>query len=214
MKHLKKLGLAMAMPDGGGQRRWIGMGDDDRPGQHGVHDDVDEHGAGAQRWWVGYLFDLDDQRHDARLGGTTWVGVDETMAFSGCSAFGFSASVTPIAACNTTAKFRGHFSSLTIGHWLHLLTISTGCSIDVGIPVLGCTLTVTGGQTVGNGTAGTGGAAGTNGSPKSSLVFNAATINTIDSNGVGAGCATAGSHTGTLSGTYNVSSATNVTVTP
>jgi hypothetical protein len=150
-------------------------------------------------------------------GGATWGTFRLTIDWTGCTAFGFTASVTPNAACNSTAEEDVHFMSISTSPPFtaeFVETVPSACTTDVSIPSTGCTLTITGGQTIGNGTSGTGGIGWTNASPKSSLVFSAATVSSIDSNGVGPACSTAGTHTGTLSGNFVVSSATNVTITP
>jgi hypothetical protein len=147
-------------------------------------------------------------------GSATWLSIPSTLAYSGCSAFGFSASVTPVAACHTTAKPILHVMSTSATQAVSQVTLPATCTIDVSIPILGCTLTVTGGQTVGNGTSGAGGILWTNSVTKSGAALTAATVSSIDSNGIGAGCSTAGAHTGTLSGNYTITSATNVTVLP
>jgi hypothetical protein len=147
-------------------------------------------------------------------GSATWLSISATLAYSGCSAFGFSASVTPVAACHTTAKPILHFMSTSFSQAVLEVTLPSACRIDVSVPILGCTLTVTGGQAIGNVTSGVGGILWTDSTTKSGAALTAAAVSSIHSNGVGTGCSAAGTHTGTLSGNYAITSATNVTVFP
>jgi hypothetical protein len=139
-----------------------------------------------------------------------------TLRYSGCSAFGFSTTVTPSAGCDALTAPTLHFMGVSAPTAVVKLTLPTGCNIGINVPSISCTLTVTGiGQTIGNGLTGTGGITWTNASPKSSANAVAALVSHIDSSGGGPGCPSAGGgHTGTLSGNYTVTSATNVTVTP
>jgi hypothetical protein len=151
-------------------------------------------------------------------GGTTWVSIDSatnTLTYTGCTAFFLPASVTPNAACHSTARPVLHVMFDNPPPVVaNVVTLRATCSIDVSIPAIGCTLTIAGPQTIGNGTAGAGGIRWTNLSPLSRAHINAATVPSVVSNGVGAGCSTAGAHTGTLTGTYNQVSGSPVTVTP
>jgi len=90
------------------------------------------------------------------------------------------------------------------------VTIPSGCTITISVPSTGCAVTVSGAQTVGNGTTGTGGIAWTNGtgSAFSTATLNSPTVTAV-SNGTGIGCPSAGTHTGgVLTGTYTVTSPT------
>jgi hypothetical protein len=140
----------------------------------------------------------------------TWKSIPSgTGTASGCTALGFvGASVTPNGSC-----FVMHAMGISATSAIIVWTLPSGCSIDIAVPAIGCTLTIAGPQTIGNGTAGAGGINWTN-AAASRADINAATVPSIVSNGVGFGCATAGAHTGTLSGTLTRTSATNVTVTP
>lgn len=137
-----------------------------------------------------------------------------TLTYSGCTAFGFvGASVTPNAACHSTARPVLHTMGVSASSAVGTVTLLSTCSIDVAIPAIGCTLTIAGPQTIGNGSTGAGGIRWTN-LAASVADINGATVPSIVSNGTGFGCPTAGAHTGTLTGNYTRTSATNVTVTP
>jgi hypothetical protein len=142
-------------------------------------------------------------------GGATWAEVTVSLAFTGCATGGLATTVTPTEGCNTTG-------SLPTMHYMlpriMVLTLIKPCHIDIRIPAVGCTLLVTGDQTIGNGTDGAGGMAWTNANPKSKADLNAAVVPDIDSNGA-MGCGASGAHTGTMSGNFTLSTATNVTVT-
>jgi hypothetical protein len=140
----------------------------------------------------------------------TWKTIPSTtLAYSGCMAIGFfAASVTASGSCPVL-----HAMGITATSALAVVTLPSGCSIDIALPGIGCTMTIAGPQTIGNGTAGTGGINWTN-AVTSVAHLNAATVPSVVSNGVGFGCPTAGAHTGALSGTYVRSSSTNLIVTP
>jgi hypothetical protein len=146
---------------------------------------------------------------------STWASATiDALTFANCSVPIFGATVvTPAAACSTTGRPILHAMTVSSTSSIGLVTLPASCSFDIRITSLGCTMTVTGGQTIGNGTAGVGGINWSNLSPKSRATLNAATVPKVDSNGVGFGCPSAGAHTGTLSGNYNITSPTNVTVT-
>jgi hypothetical protein len=145
---------------------------------------------------------------------TTWATITNvTLTFSGCTGFFLPATVTPNAACHTAGTAPSlHVMAVTRSSATAELTLN-GCSIDVSIPSIGCTLTVAGPQTIGNGTTGAGGIQWTNRSPLGRADVNSALLPTVVSNGVGAGCSTAGHHTGTLTGTYDQITPHNVTIT-
>lgn len=143
-------------------------------------------------------------------GSATWLSISATLTYSNCTAFGLAANVSQTAAChNSSTGPQLHVMSPPVA----IVVTLRECVIDVNIPSTGCTLTVGGTQTVGNGTGGAGGIGWTNLSTKSVAHLNNATVPSVTSNGTGFLCPTAGAHTGTLSGTYAVASATNVTVT-
>jgi hypothetical protein len=147
---------------------------------------------------------------------TSWKTIAATtLAYSGCTALGFEGiSVTSSEGCHTAATSpKLHFMGVTAATAISVVTIPAGCSIDFSTPSIGCTLTIPGPQTIGNGTAGAGGIDWTD-LASSTAHFNAVLVPTVHSNGVGFGCATAGNHTMTWTGNYTRSSATNVTVTP
>jgi hypothetical protein len=139
----------------------------------------------------------------------TWKTIPTTtLTYSGCTALGFvGASVIANGKCPIL-----HAMGISATSAVGVVTLPASCSVDVNIAAIGCTLTIAGPQTIGNGTIGTGGIQWTN-LASSIAHINTATVPSVVSNGVGFGCATTGAHTGTLSGTYVRSSATNVTVT-
>jgi hypothetical protein len=142
----------------------------------------------------------------------TWASATiDTLTYTNCTALSglVAASVTPSEGCHTPAGRLTLHADGNVG----IITIPLSCSFDIAIPSVGCTLTVTGGQNIGNGTAGAGGIQWTNLSTKSAADLNSAIVENVDSNGTGIGCPAAGHHTGTLTGIYNITSATNVTVT-
>jgi hypothetical protein len=148
---------------------------------------------------------------------TTWASATiTTLTYTGCSALNglIAANVTPSEGCHTpVGRPILHGMTVNPASAIGTITLPAACSIDIAVPAVGCTLTVTGGQNIGNDTAGAGGIQWTNLGPKSRAHLNNAVVEKVDSNGTGFGCPAAGNHTGTLSGTYNVTSPTNVTVT-
>jgi hypothetical protein len=146
----------------------------------------------------------------------TWKALtDATLTYTGCMAIGFvNATVTPNAGCHTAATApQLHLMGVNAATAVGVLTLPSGCNIDISIPAIGCTWTIPGFQPIGNSTGGTGGIQWTNASPNIAHV-NGARVPTVASNGVGIGCGMAGDHTGTVFGNYTRTSATNVTVTP
>jgi hypothetical protein len=129
-----------------------------------------------------------------------------TVPAGSCTAFFSPATVTPSVACDP-----GGAAPITLnanynaGTPFTTVTIPSGCTITISIPAISCTVTVSGAQTIGNGTAGAGGQAWTNGSGSvfSTDTINSNALNTVSSGG-GFGCPSAGAHTGTLTGTYTV----------
>jgi hypothetical protein len=147
----------------------------------------------------------------------TWASAPaDTLGFTLCTTFGGSVP-SPILtneACHTPlGRITLHLMSTGSSTAIGTLTLPHPCTITISIPLTGCTMTITGTQNIGNGTAGAGGIDWTNRSPKSRADFNGAIIERIGSNGVGAGCPTAGNHTGTLFGNYDIISPTNVITT-
>jgi len=120
--------------------------------------------------------------------------------------WGAALTWTPNAACDP-----GGVAPITLnvsdnaGSPFATWSLPSGCTITINIPAVGCTMTISGPQTIGNGTTGTGGIAWTNGTGGafSTAVLNSPTFTAV-SNGVGILCAPAGTHTGTLTGTYTV----------
>jgi hypothetical protein len=147
---------------------------------------------------------------------TTWSSATiTTLTVTGCNVLGSSINVTPSEGCHTAATSpRLDLMGVSTINAGGTLTLPAACSIDFATPTTGCTQTITGGQTIGNGTTGAGGINWTNLSPKSQAHLNRAVVEKFDSNGVGFACPAAGNHTATLSGTYGITSPTNVTVTP
>jgi hypothetical protein len=138
----------------------------------------------------------------------TWKTITNvSVVHTGCTALGFvNATVTTSGSCPVVHVMGRGSTAIAV------VTMPSGCSSDVAIPPIGCTLTIAGPQTIGNGGTGAGSIHWSNVLP-SVLHLIGPVIASVVSNGVGFGCATAGAHTGTLSGDYTLSSATNVTVT-
>lgn len=124
---------------------------------------------------------------------------------------GLASTLTTAAACDPGGAAPINFNvtaASPTGAPFSTLTIPSGCTITARIPALGCTVQITGPQTIGNGTTGVGGQTWVNGT---SLAPSRDHINgdtlTTTSNGVGApACPSAGSHSATLIGTYTVTS--------
>jgi hypothetical protein len=156
--------------------------------------------------------------HTGALNHNTWATVTITsLSYSGCAIFGsVGISVTPSEGCTTAAgRPTLHGMGVSAATSIGVITLPASCSLDIAIPTLTCTMTITGGQTIGNGTAGSGGIDWTNLGPKSVADFNGATIPVLDvGTGGGFGCPSPGTHTAALTGSYTVTSATNVTITP
>jgi hypothetical protein len=165
---------------------------------------------------------------NATISGTTPPGtaavltMNVTLAYTGCTAFFvFPATVTVPSPCaatggNAVTLHVKYNSSTDIAA---LVTIPSGCTITASIPGDSCTLTFAGAQTIGNGSSGTGGISWSNGSStvRSTATANTATIPSVASSGGGFGCPSAGAHTGTLGGSYQVTTpaaAPGVTVGP
>jgi hypothetical protein len=159
------------------------------------------------------------------VGGTTPSGtattltIPVTVAYSGCTAFGVApASVTVPAACKvggaSAIKLNLMYNSLV--DITGAVTIPSGCTITIHVPVLSCTITISGEQTIGA-SSGMIWQAGS-GSVFAVLELLSALLPSISVDaGGGFGCPTAGAHTGTLNGTYRVttpSTAPGLTVGP
>jgi hypothetical protein len=158
---------------------------------------------------------------DSSISGTLPTGTATTLpikvnlAYSGCSLFGaIPASFTVPSNCRAAGAnaitLLTMYNGASAPQAAAQLTIPAGCTITLHLPAIGCVLTIGGEQTLGNGTSGVGGMGWTNGNATtfSSLQLNAATVPSVVSHGGGAGCPSAGAHTGTLSGTYTVTSPT------
>jgi hypothetical protein len=135
--------------------------------------------------------------------------------YNNCMMNGFFANVTPSEGCTTAAgRPTLHAMGVSASTAINTLTLPATCAINIDVPATGCAVTITGGQTIGNGTAGVGGIDWTNLSTGSVAHLNNADIPLVDSNGVGTSCPTAGAHTGTLASDLAVTSTPNITVTP
>lgn len=144
-------------------------------------------------------------------GGVTWISVPFTPRATSCLQNGGVTTVQPSLSCHTAATqpilhVEGIFPPRIVITWgtcsIHVVRHATGCTMN--LPTLPS----------GNGTAGLGGIMWTNRSPQSLVFFNSVTLTGVVSNGVGVGCPSAGTHSGTLSGQFTVVLGTNVTVTP
>jgi hypothetical protein len=147
----------------------------------------------------------------------TTVSFSVTPAWSGCTALA-PVTITTSEGCSTAAtapRLNLMWNQAAAPQAAAQLALPAGCDIDIAIPAFGCTMVATGGQTIGNGSSGAGGLGWTNGVPSTSsrLDLSAALVANVDSNGVGAVCPTAGAHSLTLTGSYNIASgAAGVTV--
>jgi hypothetical protein len=142
-------------------------------------------------------------------GGVTTVSTKINLSYTGCSAFGFPATVTVPAACGVSGASPLHLNVMYNSASPDIavtVTITSGCTIVANVPTISCTLHFSGEQTIGNGTSGTGGIGITPGTSttKASASLNNATVPSVNSSGGGFGCPTAGAHTGTLTGVYTV----------
>jgi hypothetical protein len=148
---------------------------------------------------------------------TTTLAVPVTLSYAQCFVSSVPVTITPSEQCNTPAhslQLNIMRNQPAIPQASAQLTLPSTCTIDLSFPTVGCTMLITGDQTIGNGTTGIGGGAWTNVAPKSAVHFIQATVPDLQSNGVGLGCPSAGTHSATLTNTYTVSTVTNVTVTP
>jgi hypothetical protein len=123
--------------------------------------------------------------------------IPSTLAYSGCTAFGFiPATVNVGSGCHPVTldvTFRSS-TDATAG-----VTVPSGCRFDVSIPAISCTVTINGpftlGATIVNGTS----------TRKTHATVTSGDVPNVTVHpGGGFGCPSAGSHTGTLSGTYSV----------
>jgi hypothetical protein len=130
------------------------------------------------------------------------------LSFTGCTAFGLSATVTVPAACKPSgaSALRLTVSYRSATDIVGTVTIPSGCTITINVPAISCTLAVSGAQVIGNGTSGAGGIGWRNGTASpavfSSMVFSNATTPTMVSSGGGFGCPSAGAHTGVAGSTF------------
>jgi hypothetical protein len=153
---------------------------------------------------------------DSTISGTTPAGdtsdttipIPVTMVYSACTASGFNATVTEPGCHSAATK-----PTLTVMGLAVSITLPATCVFTYTVASTGCDLIITGGERIGNGTAGTGGANWTNRSPKSGLHLNGTHVPVVHSNGMGLGCPTLGVHTGAMLGTYTSTTTANVTVT-
>jgi hypothetical protein len=154
-------------------------------------------------------------------GTATTITIPVTLAYSGCSVFGvYGYAFTVPASCQaggaSATKLKVTYNQATAPQAGVSLTVPAGCTITMNAPLITCTMTISGEQTVGA----AGGIAWTNGGSvvASSATLSAALLPSITSHaGGGFGCPSAGAHTATLGGTYRVTTpatAPGVTVTP
>jgi hypothetical protein len=138
----------------------------------------------------------------------TTLSIKVSLAYTGCTAFGIiPATVTIPANCQAGGAnpllLNVMWNQTTAPQASASVTIPTGCIPQVDIPTASCTLTFPGDQTISpiawnNGTTTT----------FSFAELAGAAVATIESSGGTSGCPTAGAHTGSLNGTYRVSSPT------
>jgi hypothetical protein len=130
----------------------------------------------------------------------TTVQIPVTLTYSSCTAFGIAgASVNVGPACQDKITLTVMTGSA------QFVTIPSGCTIDVSVPAINCTVTIPGEQTIGENN----GIAWTNGTATAfshATLTNALVTDIVVDPGGGFGCPTAGTHTGTLNGTYKVTS--------
>jgi hypothetical protein len=148
-------------------------------------------------------------------GTATTVSVPVTLGYSGCSWPGGPAAITPSEGCHTAAtspRLDIMQNQAAAPQASVQITLPVGCNIDVVAGV--CTMSIAGGQTIGNGTSGAGGIGWTNLAPRSYAHLNGAPA-VVHSSGGGFLCPPAGSTTAaSATASFQVTSATNVTVTP
>jgi hypothetical protein len=124
--------------------------------------------------------------------------IPATLGYSGCTAFGFIAATVTVGSGCHPITLDVTFHTLTDA--TAAVTVPTGCTFDVRIPSINCTVTIHGpftlGTTVTNGSA----------TRKTHATITSGDIPNVTVHpGGGFGCPAAGSHTGTLTGTYAVS---------
>jgi hypothetical protein len=148
----------------------------------------------------------------------TTVTFPVTLAYSGCTLFGTTGiSVVVPANCQAgganAVKLNVMYNQAAAPQATADVTIPTGCTITISIPSLPCTMTISGDQTIGQFPI-------TNGSAvtrTTAELGNALVSSILVDPGAGFGCPTAGAHTGTLGGTYSVTTpatAPGVTIIP
>jgi hypothetical protein len=151
-------------------------------------------------------------------GTATTLSVPVTLSYGGCNLSGTPTLVTPSEGCGTAAttpRLDIMQNQVTAPQASVQITLPAGCNLVLSIPAAACSITVTGGQTIGNGAAtGAGSIGWSNSSLKSTFAMTQALVPDVDSSGGSPLCGGVGTNSGTLSGIYVVSSATNVTVTP
>jgi hypothetical protein len=141
----------------------------------------------------------------------TTVSIPVSLSFSGCTNFGilpftFTVPANCQAGGATPVRLNMMGNQATAPQAAANLTIPSGCAIGIDVPAASCTLTLSGDQTIGAAS----GIAWTNGSSTtfSTARLTAALVPTVESSGGTSGCPVPGAHTGTLNGTYRVSSPT------
>jgi hypothetical protein len=135
-----------------------------------------------------------------------------TLTYSACTYTGMPMTVKPTEGCQTPASSpKLDVTSFATFAAVVRLTLPATCNIHITIASIGCDMTVTGGQTLGNGTLGTGGIIWTNRTPMSMM-----DLATVDFSGVDAtagGCSGLSGTTGTWTANYLPVIPRNLTVT-
>jgi hypothetical protein len=134
-------------------------------------------------------------------GTATTLSIPVTLAYSNCTAFGVAgATATVPAACSATGASPTHlalmYNSATAPQAGSTVTLTAGCKITINVPLITCTITISGHLTVS-------GLDFTNGSSlvRSFLRLSGVFVGSIAVDfGGGFGCPTGGAHTGTLNG--------------
>jgi hypothetical protein len=148
----------------------------------------------------------------------TTVTFPVTLAYSGCTMFGvvgYSITVPPNCQAGgaSAVKLNVMYNQATAPQATGSLTFPAGCTITIHAPAITCTMTISGPQTTGLFTI-------TNGAATLPTVANFGSVLlsslTVQSGG-GFGCPTPGEHSGTINGSYEVTTpalAPGVIVTP
>jgi hypothetical protein len=137
----------------------------------------------------------------------TTLTIPVTLEYSSCTAFGVAgATVTVPANCRVgganAVTLSVMWNQATAPQATASVTIPTGCTITVNVPLITCTVTISGHQTINGITITNGNSTTATSAELESALLSSAVVHP----GGGFGCPTAGAHTGTLLGTYLVSS--------